>query len=86
MLKKVKKVDDRRKAGSASALATAGLPQPHKEGQSGIVAGIGQYGKETAVAVGYARVSDNGKWIFRTSATTNTQKEFGGQVDLGYFW
>lgn len=83
---KVNKLDKKRKAGMASALATAGLPQPHREGQSGFVAGVGQYQGETGVAVGYSRISDNGKWIIRASASTNTRKEVGGQIGVGYFW
>lgn len=83
---KVNKLEKKRKAGMASALATAGLPQPHREGQSGFVAGVGQYQGETGVAVGYSRISDNGKWIIRASASTNTRKEVGGQIGVGYFW
>ncbi|KYK84910.1 hypothetical protein SA2200_10455, partial [Aggregatibacter actinomycetemcomitans serotype d str. SA2200] len=59
--KRVKQMDKRRKAGTASALATAGLMQPHRDGQSALVAAVGQYQSETAVAVGYSRISDNGK-------------------------
>ena len=75
-----------RKAGNASAMATAGLLQPHKSGQSGITAAIGQYQGQTAVAVGYSALSDNGKYGVKFSLNTNTQKEMGGSAGVGYFW
>lgn len=75
-----------RKAGNASAMATAGLLQPHKNGQSGITAAIGQYQGQTAVAVGYSALSDNGKYGVKFSINTNTQKEMGGSAGVGYFW
>ena len=75
-----------RKAGNASAMATAGLLQPHKNGQSGITAAVGQYQGQTAVAVGYSALSDNGKYGVKFSLNTNTQKEMGGSAGVGYFW
>ena len=75
-----------RKAGNASAMATAGLLQPHKNGQSGITAAVGQYQGQTAVAVGYSALSDNGKYGVKFSINTNTQKEMGGSAGVGYFW
>lgn len=83
---KMKQMDKRRKAGTASALAVAGLPQAHREGQSGVVASVGQYQGQTGLAVGYTRISDNGRWSVRASFTTNTGKEVGGQMGVGYFW
>ncbi len=83
---RVNKMDKRRKAGTASALATAGLMQPHRDGQSALVAAVGQYQSETAVAVGYSRISDNGKYGVKVSFSTNSQGEVGGTAGAGYFW
>ena len=80
------KMDKRRKAGTASALATAGLMQAYREGQSSVTAGVGQYQNQSAVAVGYSRLSDNGKYGVKVSFTTNTQGEVGGTASAGYFW
>ena len=66
------KMDKRRKAGTASALAAAGLMQAYREGQSSVTAGVGQYQNQSAVAVGYSRLSDNGKYGVKVSFTTNT--------------
>jgi hypothetical protein len=83
---RVNKMDKRRKAGTASALATAGLMQPHRDGQSALVAAVGQYQDETAVAVGYSRISDNGKYGVKVSFSTNSRGEVGGTAGAGYFW
>lgn len=80
------KLNKQRKAGHASGLATAGLLQAHRSGQSGVTAAVGQYQGATAVAVGYSRLSDNGKVGIKLSLTANTQKEVGGTVGVGYFW
>ncbi len=80
------KMDKRRKAGTASALAAAGLMQAYREGQSSVTAGVGQYQNQSAVAVGYSRLSDNGKYGVKVSFTTNTQGEVGGTASAGYFW
>ncbi|OOS22955.1 ESPR-type extended signal peptide-containing protein [Moraxella pluranimalium] len=79
-------LDANRKAGSASAMAAAGLPQAYREGQSGIVAALGQYEGETGVAVGFTSISDNGKWLFRGSYATNSQNENAGNLGIGYYW
>ncbi len=79
-------LDSNRKAGSASAMAAAGLPQAYREGQSGFVAAVGQYEGETGVAVGFTSISDNGKWLFRGSYATNSQNENAGNLGIGYFW
>ena len=83
---KVHRMDKRRKAGTASSIATAGLLQPHKAGQSGITAAVGQYQGQTVIAVGYSRLSDNGKVGVKLSLNANTEKEVGGTVGIGYFW
>ena len=80
------KMDKRRKAGTASALAAAGLMQAYREGQSSVTAGVGQYQNQSAVAVGYSRLSDNGKYGVKVSFITNTQGEVGGTASAGYFW
>lgn len=79
-------LDKNRKAGAASAMAAAGLPQAYREGQSGVVAALGQYEGETGLAVGFTSISDNGKWLFRGSYATNSQNENAGNLGIGYFW
>ncbi|OOF41626.1 hypothetical protein BKK47_00585 [Rodentibacter mrazii] len=80
------KVDKRRKAGHASGLAVAGLMQAYRGGQSAVTAGVGQYQNQSAVAVGYSRITDSGKYGVKAAFTANTQGEVGGTLSAGYFW
>ncbi|EIJ74456.1 ESPR-type extended signal peptide-containing protein [Haemophilus haemolyticus] len=82
----VNKLGDRMNAGMATSAAMANLLQPHKPGQSVATAGVGQHKNQSAVAVGYSRISDNGKYGVRFSMGANTQGEVTGGAAVGYFW
>lgn len=82
----VNKLGNRMNAGMATSAAMANLLQPHKPGQSVATAGIGQHKDQAAVAVGYSRVSDNGKYGVRFSMGANTQGEVTSGAAVGYFW
>ena len=82
----VNKLGNRMNAGMATSAAMANLLQPHKSGQSVATAGIGQHKDQAAVAVGYSRVSDNGKYGIRFSMGANTQGEVTSGAAVGYFW
>lgn len=83
---RINKLNKQRKAGNASGIAAASLLQAYREGQSVLTAGAGQYQGQSAVAVGYSRLSDNGKVGIKLSVGTNTQKEVSAGVGVGYFW
>lgn len=82
----INKLGKRMNAGMATSAAMANLLQPHKPGQSVATAGIGQHKNQSAVAVGYSRISDNGKYGVRFSMGANTQGEVTGGAAVGYFW
>ncbi|WP_192880618.1 ESPR-type extended signal peptide-containing protein [Haemophilus haemolyticus] len=82
----INKLGNRMNAGMATSAAMANLLQPHKPGQSVATAGIGQHKDQAAVAVGYSRVSDNGKYGIRFSMGANTQGEVTSGAAVGYFW
>ena len=82
----VNKLGNRMNAGMATSAAMANLLQPHKPGQSVATAGIGQHKNQSAIAVGYSRISDNGKYGIRFSMGANTQGEVTGGAAVGYFW
>ncbi|MFU2076956.1 YadA-like family protein [Avibacterium endocarditidis] len=84
--RRLDKMNKQRKAGNATALATAGLLQAFRPGQSGVTAAIGQYQGQSAIAVGISRVSESGKVGVKASFSANTQSEIGGTVGVGYFW
>ena len=82
----INKLGNRMNAGMATSAVMANLLQPHKPGQSVATAGIGQHKNQSAVAVGYSRISDNGKYGVRFSMGANTQGEVTGGAAVGYFW
>ncbi|RRN06284.1 hypothetical protein EIM44_00255 [Bibersteinia trehalosi] len=82
----LRKQDKRRKAGHASSAASASLMQAYREGQSVVTAGVGQYQGQTGLAVGYSRISDNGKVGVKLHLGANTQKELSAGASVGYFW
>lgn len=79
-----KRIDSAR-AGVASAIATAGLPQAYRPGASMIAAAGGYYDGQSAVAVGLSTISDNGRWIIKGAANVNS-KEAGASIGVGYQW
>ncbi|MGQ8821461.1 ESPR-type extended signal peptide-containing protein [Bibersteinia trehalosi] len=82
----LRKQDKRRKAGHASSAASASLMQAYREGQSVVTAGVGQYQGQSGLAVGYSRISDNGKVGVKLHLGANTQKELSAGASVGYFW
>ncbi|EFX92241.1 hemagglutinin [Actinobacillus ureae ATCC 25976] len=82
--KRLNRLNKDRKAGTVSAIATAGLLQA-PAGQSGVTAAVGQYESQSAVAVGYSQSLPSGVGV-KVSFSANTRKELGGSVGMGYFW
>ncbi len=83
---KISEVGKESKAGSASAIATANLPQATIPGMGMTTVGLGTYDGQSAIAVGLSKMSDNGKWVIKASATTNTQGKVGAGVGVGFHW
>ncbi|MFZ1418005.1 MAG: YadA-like family protein, partial [Burkholderiaceae bacterium] len=83
---KISEVGKESKAGSASAIATANLPQSTIPGMGMTTVGLGTYDGQSAIAVGLSKMSDNGKWVIKASATTNTQGKVGAGVGVGFHW
>ncbi|MDG6857550.1 YadA-like family protein [Glaesserella parasuis] len=78
------RVDVNARAGIASAGAMANLPQIYLPGKSAISVSNAQYRGQSAYAIGYSRISDNGKWLIRASVSSNTQRDtmIGGGVSF----
>jgi trimeric autotransporter adhesin len=73
-------------AGTASALAVAGLPQAVLPGRGMVALGGGTYGGQSAVAIGVSQLSENGIWAYKVSGTTSTRGQFGVSVGAGMHW
>lgn len=74
------------RAGIAGSNAAASLPQVRKDGKSMVMAAVGTYGGESAVAVGYSKASDSGKVVFKMQANANSRGKVGGGAGVGYEW
>lgn len=83
---RINKVGKRADAGTASALATAQLPQAYIPSKNMIAAAGGNYQGQSCIALGMSSISDNGKVIIRLSGTANTQGKKGIAAGIGYQW
>ena len=73
-------------AGTAAAMATAGLPQAYLPGKSMIAVGTSVYRGEMGYAVGVSSISDGGNWIIKGTANGNSRGHFGASAAIGYQW
>ncbi|WP_435939231.1 YadA-like family protein [Moraxella bovoculi] len=71
-------------AGVSSAMAMAALPQAYIPGKSMLTGGIASYNGEGAVAVGFSKLSDNGRWVLKVSGSADTKGKAGGSVGAGF--
>jgi autotransporter adhesin len=79
-------VDKSAKAGTASAMAMASLPQSTIPGRGMVTAGSATYWGQTALAVGLSEMSGNGRWVFKAQASAATRGAVGVGGGLGYYW
>ncbi|MFK5073877.1 ESPR-type extended signal peptide-containing protein [Glaesserella parasuis] len=80
------RVDVNARAGIASAVAMANLPQISLPGKSAISVSNAQYRGQSAYAIGYSKISDNGKWLIRASVSSNTQRDTAIGGGIGFVW
>jgi hypothetical protein len=71
-------------AGTAGALAAAGLPQAFEPGRGMLAFGAGTYQGQSAFALGVSRVMDDGKTVIKAGATYDTQKRVGANAGVGF--
>ena len=85
---KMDEVDRRGRRGVAIAGAMGLLPQPHTSGRSSISTATTYYRGEQALAVGYSRLTDNGKHIVKFSGASNmsSKKDVMVGAAYGYEW
>ena len=83
---KINNVEDEADAGTASAMATAGLPQAYLPGKSMIAVGASNYRGKTGYAVGFSAITDGGNWIIKGTASGNSKGRFGASIGAGYQW
>ncbi|KLI99635.1 YadA-like family protein, partial [Luteimonas sp. FCS-9] len=79
-------IDRGYRAGVAAAMAVAGLPQAYMPGKSMVAAAVSGYEREAGLAVGITTVSENGRWVYKFSGTTNTVNDVGFTMGAGLQW
>ena len=81
---KIDQVEKRGRKGTAIAGAIGMIPQPHTSGKSMVGVATTNYRGEQAVAVGYSRLSDNGKHIIKLSGSSNVSGKKDAMVGAAY--
>ncbi|WP_428060156.1 YadA-like family protein [Brevundimonas sp.] len=71
-------------AGTAGALAAAGMPQIAERGKSMFAVGYGTYEGQSAMAMGYSRALGDGSMVFRAGVTFDTQNHVGANAGIGW--
>ncbi|WP_249961368.1 YadA-like family protein [Histophilus somni] len=74
------------RAGIAGANAASGLASVSMPGKSMLAISAAGYGGENAVAIGYSRMSDNGKIMLQLQGNRNSRGKAAGSVSIGYQW
>lgn len=81
---KIGEVEDDANAGISAAMAMSSLPQAYIAGKSLIGGGIGTYNGESAVAIGFSKLSNDGRWVMKVNGTADTQGNAGGSIGAGF--
>ncbi|WCM28663.1 YadA-like family protein [Sphingomonas sp. QA11] len=71
-------------AGTAGALAAAGLPQAYEAGRGMVAMAGGTYQGESAFALGLSKAMSDGHTVVKFSGTYDTQGRAGGAAGIGY--
>ena len=82
----MQKMNKELRAGIAGAIAIGSLYQNTIPGKKTISAGIGSFKGQNAVAVGYSRLSDNGRVGMKANLSINSSGDAGAGASIGYTW
>jgi trimeric autotransporter adhesin len=74
------------RAGTAAAMAMAGMPQAFVPGKSLLSAGVGAYRGQVAAALGVSRLSANGQTIVKFSGSVDSRGRVGVAGGVGFHW
>lgn len=74
------------RAGIAGSTAIGFLQRPNSGGKSMISAALGGYRGQHAVALGFARTSEDNSISFKAGISLNTRNDFNYGTSIGYQW
>ncbi len=72
------------RAGTAGALAAAGLPQAYEAGKGMIAIAGGTYGGQSAFALGFSKAFNDGSTVVKLSGSYDSQGRAGAAGGIGY--
>ncbi len=84
--KDLKYQDEILSAGIAGAMAMSSLPQSYSPGSSMTTAAAATYRGQSSLAFGVSHMSANGRWVTKLQGSTDTQRNVGMAVGVGYQW
>ncbi|WP_459721085.1 YadA family autotransporter adhesin [Paraburkholderia sp. 2C] len=73
-------------AGTAAAMAVAGLPQPTQPGKTMVAVAGARYGGQSGAAFGASYVTQNNKFVVKLSGNTSTNGNVGVVAGAGFQW
>ncbi|UOO88191.1 YadA-like family protein [Vitreoscilla massiliensis] len=82
----INNVDRNSRAGIAGAAALANIPQVMNAGQKSIGMGAANYRGENALSIGMSVASSNGNWVFKGSASFDSQDNHIIGGGMSYMW
>ncbi|WP_338925451.1 YadA-like family protein [Mycetohabitans endofungorum] len=82
----VAQVDRKASAGTAAAMAVAGLPQPTLPGKSLMTFAGATYRGQYGVALGISHVTPNNRWVLKVAANANGRGYVGMVAAGGFQW
>lgn len=82
----IENVDRALRGGIAGNTALASLPQAHHSGRSMFAVAGGNYRGASAIAIGFSRISDNGRVTIKVNAAANTERGANVGAGVGFEW
>jgi autotransporter adhesin len=73
-------------AGTAGAMAMAGMPQAFIPGKSMLAGAAATYQGQTSLAIGVSKLSENGNWVVKFNGSANSRGKLGVAVGAGFHW
>ncbi|SFQ36653.1 YadA family autotransporter adhesin [Variovorax sp. 770b2] len=73
-------------AGTAGAMAMSGLPQAYIPGKNMVAGSAAGYEGQSAIAIGYSSITDNGRWVMKLTGSANSRGSVGVTAGAGFQW
>lgn len=82
----IEQMGHRASAGTAAAMAMAGLPQAYEPGKSMAAMAGGTFRGESSLAIGVSTISEGGRWVYKLTGSTDSRGDAGMTVGAGIQW